>query len=407
MKTCFCKKTALVVFVLTVLCPWTAYSRNPLRGRRTWEFGLGGTATNLTRTTVTNFRQTAGGDYIFTLDEKLVFGGVQAYSALELKPWLYADLRADIGFARYYDKASVSRQGYSFSAGPGIQFRPFIGSEWVQPYIRLGVSYFHKSFPTCYFGQFSGDVTKEALWKAEDAWNKGYTFDADTFIPVSAGVGILCWMGERVGIRLQGEYFHSFGTDGINFAQAAAGIVLRVGGAGKAKSVADRYISSHPDDYAGLFPQKVVEKVTVREVPVEVVREVIKEIPLEKTLSELMDNVNFDFDKATITADSQFVLDEIAGTISRFPQERFLVAGYTDARGSAKYNESLSRARAKAVYEALVRRGVPADRLCYRGFGKRVAVMSVSASDEARRADRKVVIEKVSSESLWNYLKKQ
>lgn len=404
MKTCFCK-TAIVVFVLTALCPWTAYSSDPLKRQRTWEFGLGGTATNLTRTTVTNFRQTAGGDYIFTLDEKLVFGGVQAYSALELKPWLYADLRADIGFARYYDKASASRQGYSFAAGPGIQFRPFTKSEWVQPYIRLGVSCFHKSFPTSYFGQFSGDVTKEALWKAEDAWNKGYTFDADTFVPVSAGVGVLCWMGERVGIRLQGEYFHSFGTDGINFAQGSAGIVLRVGGASKAKSVADRYINGHLDDYAGLFPQKVVEKETVREVPVEVVREVIKEIPIEKTLAELMDNVHFDFDKATITADSQFVLDEIAAAVARYPEARFLVAGYTDAKGSAKYNENLSRARAKAVYDALVSRGIPADRLRYRGFGKRVAVMAVSASDEARRADRKVVIEKVTSESLWNCLK--
>ena len=46
----------------------------------------------------------------------------------------------------------------------------------------------------------------------------------------------------------------------------------------------------------------------------EVVREVIKEVPSEKTLAEMMGNVNFDFDKATITADSQFVLDEIANT---------------------------------------------------------------------------------------------
>ena len=181
--------------------------------------------------------------------------------------------------------------------------------------------------------------------------------------------------------------------------------MLRVGGASKAKSVADRYINGHLDDYAGLFPQKVVEKETVREVPVEVVREVIKEIPIEKTLAELMDNVHFDFDKATITADSQFVLDEIAAAVARYPEARFLVAGYTDAKGSAKYNENLSRARAKAVYDALVSRGIPADRLRYRGFGKRVAVMAVSASDEARRADRKVVIEKVTSESLWNCLK--
>lgn len=394
--------------VLALLCPMAAYSQSiATKAHRAWEFGLGGSATNITRTTVTSFHQTAGGDYVFTLDEKLIYGGVEVYSAMELKKWLYADIQANIGLARYYDQAAVSKQGYSLQAGPGLQFRPFVGSEWIQPYVRVGVNCFHKSFPTSYYGQFTGDVTKEAIWKAEDAWNKGYTFDADTFFPVSAGIGIIGWLGNRVGVRIQGQYFHSFGTDGINFAQATAGILLRLGGSDKSKSVADRYVNRHPNDYAGLFPEKVVEKETVREVPVEVIKEVVKEIPLEKTLAEMMDNVNFDFDKATITADSQFTLDEIANTLSRFPDARFLVAGYTDARGSDKYNEKLSRARAKAVYDALVGRGIPASRLCYRGFGKRVALMSASASDEERRGDRKVVIERVSSESLWNYLKKQ
>lgn len=393
--------------VLALLCPVSAYSQSTAKARRTWEFGLGGSATNITRTTVTNFHQTAGGDYVFTLDEKLIYGGVEVYSAVELKKWLYADILANVGLARYYDQNAASKQGYSLLVGPGIQFRPFVGSEWIQPYLRLGVNCYHKNFPTSYFGQFNGDVTKEALWKAEDAWNKGYTFDTDTFFPVSVGIGVIGWLGNRVGVRLQGQYYHSFGTDGVNFAQASAGILLRFGGADKNKAVSDRYVERHLNDYAGMFPEKIIERETVREVPVEVIKEVVKEIPLEKTLAEMMDNVNFDFDKATITADSQFTLDEIANTLSRYPEARFLVAGYTDAKGSVKYNENLSRARAKAVYDALVRRGVPAAMLCYHGFGKRVAVMSANASDEERRGDRKVVMERVTSESLWNYLKKQ
>ena len=310
--------------VLALLCPMAAYSQSvATKAHRAWEFGLGGSATNITRTTVTNFHQTAGGDYVFTLDEKLIYGGVEVYSAMELKKWLYADIQANIGLARYYDQAAVSKQGYSLQAGPGLQFRPFVGSEWIQPYVRVGVNCFHKSFPTSYFGQFTGDVTKEALWKAEDAWNKGYTFDADTFFPVSTGIGIIGWLGNRVGVRIQGQYFHSFGTDGINFAQATAGILLRLGGSDKSKSVADRYVNRHPNDYAGLFPEKVVEKETVREVPVEVIKEVVKEIPLEKTLAEMMDNVNFDFDKATITADSQFVNQTIKAWIASMDtQER-------------------------------------------------------------------------------------
>ena len=268
----------------------------------------------------------------------------------------------------------------------------------------MGINYFHKNFPTSYFGQFRGDVTKEAFWKAEDAWNKGYTFDSDTFFPVSAGVGVIGWMGNRFGVHIQGQYNRSIGTDGVNFAQISAGIVLRLGGADKHKASADSYVPSHLEDYVALYPQRVVEKEIVREVPVEVVREVVKEIPSEKTLAEMMDNVNFDFDKATITADSQFILDEIAGTLAQFPDTRFLVAGYTDARGSKEYNDELSRARAKAVYEALLKRGIQSSRLCYRGFGERVALVPESATDEQRRGDRKVVIERVTSESLWNYL---
>ena len=145
-------------------------------------------------------------------------------------------------------------------------------------------------------------------------------------------------------------------------------------------------------------------KEVVKEVPVEVVREVVKEVPVEMTIAEMMDNVNFDFDKATITEDSRAILDEIADVLKRFPDEKFLVAGYTDSKGTDAYNDVLSEARANAVRNALIDRGVPASRLVSRGFGKRVAIVSSSASDEARRGDRKVVIERVTSELLWNYL---
>ena len=394
-------RTVLAV-VTALVCPFAAYSQ----GRnvpREWEIGIGGASVNITRTTVSNFHQTSGGDYIFNLEEKLLYGGAEIYAAMELQRWLFADLRGTLGLARYLE-SETEIQGYSFMLSPGIQFRPFVRSEWIQPYFRLGINCFHKNFPTAYFGQFKGDVTKEALWKAEDAWNKGYTFDADTFFPVSAGIGVIGWMSNRVGVHLQGQYCRSLGTDGINFAQASAGIVLRFGGGDKRKSSADKYVSGHLEEYAALFPQKVVEKETVREIPVEVVREVIREIPSEKTLAELMDNVNFDFDKATITAESQFVLDEIARVLEQFPDERFLIAGYTDAKGSDMYNDRLSRDRAKAVYDALLLRGINSDRLCCRGFGKRVAVVPESASDEQRRSDRKVVIERVTSEAMWNYL---
>ncbi len=372
---------------IILLCPFGARAQD--KGPA-FEFGLGGSAFNHTRTMVSDFHLTRKGDYVFTLEEKLLYGGVNIYAARELKNWLYIDIQGNLGLARYYDSGG-SRRGMSLLAGPGMQFRPLTGSEWVQPYFRLGLNYYHKNFPTACFGQFDGDVTKEAIWKAQDAWNKGYTFDTDSFLPVSVGIGLIGWLGNRVGIRLEGDCMRSFGSKGTNFAQGTIGLVFRLGGNDK------RMQSPGPERIV----ERVVEKEVVREVPVETVKELVREVPCENTLARLMDNVTFDFDKADLDTSSEAVLDEVARVIGMFPDDRFLVAGHTDARGGEAYNEKLSVARAKAVYDALLKRGVPESRLCYRGFGKRTALIPAGEEDSMRRGDRKVVIERVSMDSLW------
>lgn len=381
-----------MALAVILLCPVRAYSQ---KSSHAVELGIGGSAINHTRTMVTNFHQTPGGDYVFTLEEKQLYGGVSLYSAYEIKKWLYADVQGTLGFARYYESGSL-KNGFSVLAGPGIQFRPFVRSEWLQPYLRLGVSYYRKSFPTFYFGRFEGDVTKEAVWKAEDAWNKGTTFDAKTYIPVTAGIGLVGWLSDRVGVRVGGDYMRSLGSKGANFAMGTAGLVFRLGGKSKKSQVI------MPTEK---IVEKVVEKEVVREVPVETIREVYKEVPFEKTLAELMDNVTFDFDKADITKESESVLDEVANVLKKFTDKKFMICGHTDARGSDSYNERLSEARAKAVRDALVKRGVPEDMLFHKGFGRRTALVPASADDETRRGDRKVVIEQVTWEPLWNYLK--
>ena len=381
-----------MALAVILLCPVRAYSQ---KTSHAVELGIGGSAINHTRTMVTNFHQTPGGDYVFTLEEKQLYGGVSLYSAYEIKKWLYADVQGTLGLARYYESGSL-KNGFSVLAGSGIQFRPFVRSEWLQPYLRLGVSYYRKSFPTFYFGRFEGDVTKEAVWKAEDAWNKGTTFDAKTYIPVTAGIGLVGWLSDRVGVRVGGDYMRSLGSKGANFAMGTAGLVFRLGGKSKKSQVI------MPTEK---IVEKVVEKEVVREVPVETIREVYKEVPFEKTLAELMDNVTFDFDKADITKESESVLDEVANVLKKFTDKKFMICGHTDARGSDSYNERLSEARAKAVRDALVKRGVPEDMLFHKGFGRRTALVPASADDDTRRGDRKVVIEQVTWEPLWNYLK--
>ena len=184
-----------VAIVLLYLCTFPGHAQER-PGKRTVEIGLGGVMMNVNRITVSDFHQTAGGDYVFNLKEKQLYGGAELYAAAELKKWLYADLQGNVGFVRSHEAGTV-RNCRSLLGGIGLQFRPFVKSEWIQPYFRVGLNCFHKNFPTSYFGQFEGDVTKEAVWKAEDAWNKGYTFDSDDYFPLSAGLGVIGWMGNR------------------------------------------------------------------------------------------------------------------------------------------------------------------------------------------------------------------
>nr|HEX4314215.1 OmpA family protein [Kofleriaceae bacterium] len=80
--------------------------------------------------------------------------------------------------------------------------------------------------------------------------------------------------------------------------------------------------------------------------------------------------INFEFDKAVITADSFPVLDAVASTLARNPDIQLVeIGGHTDERGSAAYNLDLSARRAAAVVDYLVAHGIDHTRLGSRGYG--------------------------------------
>ena len=82
--------------------------------------------------------------------------------------------------------------------------------------------------------------------------------------------------------------------------------------------------------------------------------------------------VNFAFDSADLTTDARITLDELAKALRgpRLEGKAFILAGHTDAVGTAEYNQSLSERRANAVRDYLVSAGqVPPDRLKAEGWG--------------------------------------
>ena len=98
--------------------------------------------------------------------------------------------------------------------------------------------------------------------------------------------------------------------------------------------------------------------------------------------------VNFDFDKSNIRADAQPILEEACKALKAEPSIDVCCDGYTDSIGSEEYNMGLSKRRANAVRDWLIKCGIPASRLTARGFGETNPVAS-NETAEGRAQNRR------------------
>jgi OOP family OmpA-OmpF porin len=80
--------------------------------------------------------------------------------------------------------------------------------------------------------------------------------------------------------------------------------------------------------------------------------------------------LNFDFDKSDIKPEFNTLLNEVATVINQNQGFKIRIDGHTDSSGAEDYNMALSLRRAAAVRDALVQRGVKAERLGVKGFGE-------------------------------------
>ncbi len=104
----------------------------------------------------------------------------------------------------------------------------------------------------------------------------------------------------------------------------------------------------------------------------------------------LLDKIYFEFNRAVIQPKSFSLLDQVAAIFQEHPEiELVSIDGHTDSVGSAAYNDKLSRDRADAVRQYLVRQGVSSARLATRGFGFNKPAFSNTTPD-GRDANRRV-----------------
>ncbi len=100
--------------------------------------------------------------------------------------------------------------------------------------------------------------------------------------------------------------------------------------------------------------------------------------------------VYFDFNKMTIKEVSYPILDAVAEALAANPHIRkVLIEGHTDNEGTEEYNQQLSEERAKAVLDYLVDRGIPKERLDFRGYGFSRPKAS-NQSEEGKAINRRV-----------------
>ncbi|WP_165699384.1 OmpA family protein [Hymenobacter jejuensis] len=100
--------------------------------------------------------------------------------------------------------------------------------------------------------------------------------------------------------------------------------------------------------------------------------EVVKDIALKKLevgVKVVLNNIFFDFDKATLRKESTSELERLQKLLTETPALRLEISGHTDNVGNAAYNKDLSQRRAKAVVDYLIGKGIDKGRLTFAGYG--------------------------------------
>ncbi|MEJ7625674.1 MAG: OmpA family protein [Ferruginibacter sp.] len=132
--------------------------------------------------------------------------------------------------------------------------------------------------------------------------------------------------------------------------------------------------------------------------PEDVDAEVLMNMPLcLKLIPEVaitVENVYYDFNKATLKEESFPALDKLVTLLNDNPTMQIELSAHTDSKGTDEYNLKLSDARATSVVDYLISKGIPTSRLIAKGYGEAMPVAENENSDgtdnpEARQKNRR------------------
>ncbi|WP_426667159.1 OmpA family protein [Mucilaginibacter sp. McL0603] len=102
----------------------------------------------------------------------------------------------------------------------------------------------------------------------------------------------------------------------------------------------------------------------------------------------VLNNIFFDTNKSDIKNESKSELKKLIDFLNLNPTVRIEISGHTDNVGTIQFNQSLSENRAKSVYQYLIRNGINAGRLVYKGYGETQPIAS-NDNEENRSKNRR------------------
>lgn len=187
-------------------------------------------------------------------------------------------------------------------------------------------------------------------------WDHIYSFENPEIIQSVKG-----WVYEQDGYELPAALVYVVGSDGTNKK-------ISVKGDGSFD-----YVLTPGVDYILLGTCKgfLNHKEEIRVEKSDKSEEHVLQFPLASiTAPVLIDNIFYDFDKATLRPESTVALDELVKLLNENPNVTIELSAHCDYKGSAEYNKLLSQRRAEAVVEYLTAKGISRDRLSPVGYGK-------------------------------------
>jgi len=111
--------------------------------------------------------------------------------------------------------------------------------------------------------------------------------------------------------------------------------------------------------------------------------------PIEKNEAIRLNNIFFEFGKATLKQESYPELNRLIKLLTDNPTINIEIAGHTDNVGSDTDNLELSKNRAASVVEYLTKNGIKSNRLTSQGFGETKPV-ATNDTEEGRQLNRRV-----------------